>query len=411
MKRALRKHFVKTMVFFLCIMIVMPSVISAQVSSNIVHNIECAKNLYLLNLNAYKDRHGEIEITNLEPNNAKIKLETYDKEGNLLETETSVIKIGADETRIFDIKALPSNAVSLKMKSDNIITSSIIFKTADGYEPDEITAVKESSRQLDFQFDENVIHKNVSIMNPNDINADINVIIFDEEGNEIKSGFFQTLFPMESMTLSLTDVFDDKIHSLATIRLQSDTGITGIQFVNSLISDFKTGRVNGGFPSTVITSKYSRSSYARYENAFYVSNSSLAGQCTWYAYGRVTELVDSGYLDRSVGDHFYSAFWGKSNRHAKNWPWPSFLGGTWISTTVDELPMNKRRKGLIAVWQFGDYGHVGFVEEVSADKLKYRLSDFNRAGGEKYRSAWYNFKGTSDKLGGVYPSFYELELN
>ena len=39
---------------------------------------------------------------------------------------------------------------------------------------------------------------------------------------------------------------------------------------------------------------------------------------------------------------------------------------------------------MIAVWKFGSYGHVGFVEEISSDKSKYRLSDFNRSNKEMF---------------------------
>jgi len=159
------------------------------------------------------------------------------------------------------------------------------------------------------------------------------------------------------------------------------------------------------FPATKITTKSSTSKFAGAKNAF---GSSLRGQCTWYTYGRVMELVDAGYLAKSVGEDFKNAFWNRSGRDAKNWP--SFLGGNWTCTNVNPLPMEKRRKGLIAVWKGGTYGHVGFVEEVSDDKTKYRLSDFNRKGTQKYLSEWYRFEGTDDKLLGGYPCFYELEL-
>lgn len=60
---------------------------------------------------------------------------------------------------------------------------------------------------------------------------------------------------------------------------------------------------------------------------------------------------------------------------------------------------------LLAVWVSGTYGHVGFVEEVNADKTQYRLSDFNRGDNESYRNEWYDFEGTSDLLINTYPQF------
>ena len=163
-----------------------------------------------------------------------------------------------------------------------------------------------------------------------------------------------------------------------------------------------------GFPPTVITSKTSTSPYATTKNAFWVSDNSLAGQCTWYAYGRVIELAEAGYLDPSAATIMHDAFWGKSGRDAKNWP--AFLGGEWTSTNSAPLPMEKRKPGMLAVWPYGDNGHVGFVEEISADKTQYRLSDFNRGLDQIYRNVWYNFSGSSDLLLGGFPSFYQLPL-
>ncbi len=162
------------------------------------------------------------------------------------------------------------------------------------------------------------------------------------------------------------------------------------------------------FPGTVITSKNSTSTYATTLNAFWVSDHALAGQCTWYAYGRVIELSEGGSLAASAATIMHDAFWGESGRDAKNWP--SFLGGEWTSTNSIPLPIEKRNPGMLAVWPYGTHGHVGFVEEISADKTQYRLSDFNRGDDEIYRSVWYQFEGTSDFLLGGYPSFYQLPL-
>lgn len=162
------------------------------------------------------------------------------------------------------------------------------------------------------------------------------------------------------------------------------------------------------FPPTVILDITSTSPYAREQNTFYVTDPTLVGQCTWYVYGRVIELANGGYLGDSVNDLFYNAFWGERGRDAQNWP--DFLGGTWEDTNITPLPLEKRRKGLVAVWKGGTHGHVGFVEEVSEDKSQYRLSDFNRSGESTYCNLWYYFEGTSDKLLDCYPYFLELEL-
>jgi surface antigen len=163
-----------------------------------------------------------------------------------------------------------------------------------------------------------------------------------------------------------------------------------------------TATISATFPATSITSKSSTSAYATSLNAFNGYN----GQCTWYVYARIQELVASGYLSQATGTAIKNAFWGKSNRHAKNWP--SFIGGTWYNTNTAVLPTNMRKKGLIVVWAAGTYGHVGFVESVSADKKRYVVSEFNFYSDEKYRTKEYYFDGGSDKVLGTFPRFYEL---
>jgi len=171
--------------------------------------------------------------------------------------------------------------------------------------------------------------------------------------------------------------------------------------------------VNAGdaFSPTSITSTSSTSQYATTENAFKNTYQYLTGQCTWYAYGRVMELVAKGELDSSVGTKFRNAFWGRSGRDAKNWDSSNFLGGTWHCTASETLPTQYRRKGLIAVWHNSPAGHVGFVEEVNADKTQYRLTDFNRGNDTAYKNKWYPFQGTEDALGGKYPCFQPLQLD
>lgn len=176
-----------------------------------------------------------------------------------------------------------------------------------------------------------------------------------------------------------------------------------ILFVTVLFFGASTKTMAQTFTSTAITDKNSSSPYATTKNVF-----PDEGQCTWYVFGRVIELAESGQLDPSASTIMYNAFQYKTGRHARYWP--TFLGGTWTPTTQRALPMDKRKPGMIAVWIAGEFGHVGFVEEISSDKKRYRLSDFNRTNDESYRNIWYNFEGTSDKLINTYPSFYQLPL-
>lgn len=163
-----------------------------------------------------------------------------------------------------------------------------------------------------------------------------------------------------------------------------------------------SGNNSGNYPSTCLTSASASCSYATSDNAF---KNDLKGQCTWFAYGRAVELSKSGNLPTNVANKFYNAFWGKSNRHAKNWP--SFMGGTWHSTSSSALPQHLRKKGLLVVWNFGSYGHVAFVESVSADKKTYTISEFNNPLGSGHRNRTLPFDG-NDSMGGVYPRFLDL---
>jgi lysozyme len=180
--------------------------------------------------------------------------------------------------------------------------------------------------------------------------------------------------------------------------------------------------VNNGFPETAIKTKNSTSIYVNAQNNPFTRDSRegnyLIGQCTWYVYGRVMELVASSHLNQQVADDFKSAFGTGTGRHAKYWAKKLGIEGKGFSTNSKVLPIEKRKKGLLAIWNFGGYGHVGIVEDVGgANKEWYVLSDFNRADDTKYKRVKYKFDTSStvsgaidDKVGGVYPTFYELDV-
>ncbi len=181
-------------------------------------------------------------------------------------------------------------------------------------------------------------------------------------------------------------------------------------------SDQKHARVNTNatapdlLPATCITTYDATCPYAGEQNAF---GSDLRGQCTWYVYGRVQELVASGFLGNAIGVMFYEAFWDKSNRNAKNWD--TMIGGEWIKTSTVPLPIEKRKAGLLVVWDNDPdntnsslYGHVALVEEVNADKSMYRISDFNWTSSLQYQDTeWLPFVGNDSRLG-VFPKFLDL---
>ena len=173
-----------------------------------------------------------------------------------------------------------------------------------------------------------------------------------------------------------------------------------------------------GFPETVIKTKTSTSLFVDAQhNPFTNTNQNLEGQCTWYAYGRILELVDGGHLAQRVADDFKAGLWTGTGRHAQYWPTKLGIVGEGFSTNTKVLPMEKRKKGLLAIWSSGVYGHVGIVEEVGPNKDWYILSDFNRGDNTNYRRIKYKFDSSAnvagtvdDKLLGVYPTFYELDV-
>ena len=192
-------------------------------------------------------------------------------------------------------------------------------------------------------------------------------------------------------------------------------GVEAQTFKQQFVSQFDSTEDNvtspSAFPATVITSASSTSPFATTQNAFWETNSSLAGQCTWYAYGRTIELAASGQLDPSAKTLMENAFWGRSGRDAQNWP--ALLGGEWTYTGSVALPLDKRKPGMLVVWEGGSHGHVAFVEEVSADLTQYRVSDFNFIANLTYSgNRWYSYTGSPSDCFTTLgcPYFYQLPV-
>lgn len=143
------------------------------------------------------------------------------------------------------------------------------------------------------------------------------------------------------------------------------------------------------FPATSITSISSSSRFAkRGLNVFAYPDQ--IGQSSWFVYGRMTELASSGDLSYDLLTKLPAAF-PRATILARQWP--KQLGGRWFSTSATRpLPLARRRIGLVAAYG-GPLpgGHVGFVEEISLDKRRYRMSQFNRNGRKEYRDNWYYF--------------------
>ena len=83
-----------------------------------------------------------------------------------------------------------------------------------------------------------------------------------------------------------------------------------------------------------------------------------------YAYGRAVELASSGQLLISR-NAVRNAFWGRSGRNAKP---AQLLGPPWTCTSCGTSPGVSTQPGYAGAMAGGTYGHVGFEEEVNADK-------------------------------------------
>jgi surface antigen len=166
------------------------------------------------------------------------------------------------------------------------------------------------------------------------------------------------------------------------------------------------------FSATVLTTKNSTSPYATTKNAFHTNtcttgNQDLHGQCTWYVEGRIQELGAAGKITTASADNVHNSLCGATGRHATNWD--LIIPGAWHNTATQALPTASRKPGMIVMWDqaAGVNGHVAFVEEVSADKTTYRISEFNVTH-LAYSTKWLTF-GSDTRGFGVSPKFFLLE--
>ena len=121
-----------------------------------------------------------------------------------------------------------------------------------------------------------------------------------------------------------------------------------------------------------------------HDDIFYYSSNNISfasgftGECTWYAYGRANEILDS------VGS---SLKWSYAS-HAKGWySYNLGLGSKGFSSSSN---VNNPKVGAIIVWTSSKYGHVAIVEAVNDDgTIDYSESNVTSA---KSSSNKYGFR-------------------
>ncbi|MFV0268575.1 MAG: coiled-coil domain-containing protein [Draconibacterium sp.] len=119
-----------------------------------------------------------------------------------------------------------------------------------------------------------------------------------------------------------------------------------------------TGNPNGGG-----SLNWNRDWYSMYYSSPYniISNVNLTGQCTWYCFGRASE-VNGSYLRNLL-----------PTGNAANWYAQAAAKGL----AVGQAPQTN----AIIVWGFGQYGHVAFVESYTNGVITISEGNVNVPGG------------------------------
>ncbi len=260
-KNFFKKRLIESVLLFLALVVALTIYPLTKNNANLANDQDIASNsniLYFPTINPGKDWQTTVGITNSECkcNQSKVnaRLTAYGKDGLSLGVIKNVIRLRANKTKTFHPQTLPTNAESLRVESNGNLTCNAIFETRDGKKSEVIPAIKESSKQLDFpsllSYDDLYIYKTITLLNPNTNPASVDIVALNKDGYEIDHTTLPALSSMESKTFSLVDVFDPSIlKDLSTVRVNSDSNITGLQLVDYPGVDLV------GLPALTTTSK------------------------------------------------------------------------------------------------------------------------------------------------------------
>lgn len=125
----------------------------------------------------------------------------------------------------------------------------------------------------------------------------------------------------------------------------------------SLWQFIKTSGGSGGKGNGTLTVG-SHPSTLDYDSAYYKQHfQNYVGQCTWHAYGRAYEVTGKQMT--------FSAASGLN-------------GGTWYDKVTNCTKKADPVSNSVAVWNFGEYGHVAYVEQVKDGKVKFTEANVPR---------------------------------
>lgn len=105
----------------------------------------------------------------------------------------------------------------------------------------------------------------------------------------------------------------------------------------------------------VSSNSHDKEFYFSDNNVSYRASEDLVGQCTWYAVGRVNEILSAANSDLRLERAF----------HAKDWYQDNIDQG---ANAFSYSPnVNEPKVGAIIVWSSEEFGHVAVVEAVNSD--------------------------------------------
>jgi len=240
----LKKGLLKSVLLLLVMVIVITLFPLAIDHANLANDQDIVSNsniLYFPTINLDKDWQTTISITNSEckrkQRRVNATLTAYDKDGLSLGVVKNIARLGANKTKNFYAKSLPSGTKSLTVESNGNLIGNTIFKTKDGTKSEVVPAIKEPSRQLDFpallSYDDLYIYETIALLNPNTAPASVDIIALDKDGYEIDHDTLSPLSSMESRDITLVDIFNGgTLKNLYTVRVVSDNDIVGFQLVD-----------------------------------------------------------------------------------------------------------------------------------------------------------------------------------
>jgi hypothetical protein len=199
------------------------------------------KDQYILPLDLGDDWRTNVNIVNLEEQQANLNLSAYAKDGRFLFEIQTLASLAAKEAKTIHPKTVGQpESETVRLQSPSNVVGSLLFTSLGGTKAEAIPSIAEASQQLDFP---PLLHgdgdeKRINLLNTGSSVASLEVIAFEKSGLELGRSILPALSSMASYTLVVRDVFRPEIlNQLSTIRIISDSPIVGVQLVDPADGD------------------------------------------------------------------------------------------------------------------------------------------------------------------------------